>query len=396
MESARKNRILYLDKEALSMLALCQEGALLPVDCLMNKQEMNEVDKGGIYKGKTFPAPFLLSPSGEHNEQVLQSAQKGEILELVCQKRSCGSIIVDEVFPVDREHCFRKIMGGDLTSPRARAIYQRLGNYAVCGEYTIEGFDEIKELKRRIKRAQESINAKHTTALMLSARPLHRGHERIIRLSLDETDLLVLFLLKPYQRDFMDYPLRCKTLEFLVDHYLPKNRILIVPLEDTSLFMGENKMILDAILAQNLGCDRLITGANHAGLSMYYDHNRLHCIFDTLKGIDIEIKIMSEFVYCDLCRTLVSDKTCPHGHHHHITYHSDSILEFFRLGLLPPAILVRKEISAIILSELFPNRFKNLERLYYDIMPSDGLMIERNDGEFYQKLMDLYQTSSLT
>ncbi|CAE10944.1 sulfate adenylyltransferase [Wolinella succinogenes] len=396
MESARKNRALYIDKEALSVLALCQEGLLAPVKGLMNAKEMQEVDRSGIYQGKTFPVPFLLSPSGQKNEQVLKNAHKGEVLELICDKKVYGKIVVDEVFPIDREHRFKKIMGGDLSSPKAHAIYKRLGNYAVCGDYVVSEFEDVKEVKRKIKEAQEAIGAKHTAALMLSAKPLHRGHERIIRLTLDETDLLVLFLLKPYRTDIMDYSLRHKTLEYLVENYLPKSRVLIVPLEDTYLFAGGNEMILDAIVAQNLGCDKLVTGANHAGLSMYYDRNQMRSIFDTLKGIDIDIKIMSEFVYCNMCRTLVSTKTCPHGHHHHITYHSDSIFEFFRLGLLPPAVLVRKEISAIILSELFPNRFKNLERLYYDMMPSEGLLEERSDEEFYLKLMDLYQTSSLT
>lgn len=396
MELARKNRTLYIDKEALSVLALCQAGFLSPVVGLMNEQEMREVDASGIYKGKTFPVPFLLSPSGQKNEQILRSVEKGEVLDFVCDKEIHGSITVSEVFEIDREHRFKKIMGGDISSPKANAIHKRLGNYALCGDYHIDGFDEVMTIHQRIKEAQEAIGAKHTAALMLSAKPLHRGHERIIRLTLDETDLLVLFLLKPYRTDIMDYALRYKTLEYLVENYLPKSRVLIIPLEDTYLFAGGNEMILDAILAQNLGCDKLVTGANHAGLSMYYDRNQVRSIFDTLKGIDIDIKIMSEFVYCNMCRTLVSTKTCPHGHHHHITYHSDSIFEFFRLGLLPPAVLVRKEISAIILSEIFPNRFKNLERLYYDMMPSDGLLVERNDEEFYLKLMDLYQTSSLT
>lgn len=65
MESARKNRALYIDKEALSVLALCQEGLLAPVKGLMNAKEMQEVDRSGIYQGKTFPVPFLLSPSGQ-------------------------------------------------------------------------------------------------------------------------------------------------------------------------------------------------------------------------------------------------------------------------------------------------------------------------------------------
>jgi sulfate adenylyltransferase len=92
----------------------------------------------------------------------------------------------------------------------------------------------------------------------------------------------------------------------------------------------------------------------------------------------------------------VSTNSCPHGSHHHISYHSDSIFELLKTGLMPPTILMRKEISAKFLAHLFPNRFKNLEKLFYDISPTKGLIEESTDEEFYIALMKLYQTSSLT
>jgi sulfate adenylyltransferase len=67
-----------------------------------------------------------------------------------------------------------------------------------------------------------------------------------------------------------------------------------------------------------------------------------------------------------------------------------------KLGLLPPAVLVRTEISAIVLSSLFPKRFKNLEKLYYDILPVSGLLEDHSEEDFYNELMRLYQTTSLT
>ena len=155
-------------------------------------------------------------------------------------------------------------------------------------------------------------------------------------------------------------------------------------------------MIIDAIVAKNYCCNRLIIGENHAGIGMYYDHNTNKSILDTLQNIDIGISTVSEYVYCNVCKTLVSVKTCPHGQHHHISYHSDSILELMKTGLLPPAVLIRKELSAIILSHLFPNRFKNLEKLYYDILPNAGILEEHNATDFYVELMHLYQTTSLT
>ena len=75
---------------------------------------------------------------------------------------------------------------------------------------------------------------------------------------------------------------------------------------------------------------------------------------------------------------------------------SDSILELLELGFLPPAALIRKEISAFLLSKLFPNRFKNLEKLYYDLLPVEGLLEEHTEKDFYLELMKLYQTTSLT
>jgi sulfate adenylyltransferase len=79
-----------------------------------------------------------------------------------------------------------------------------------------------------------------------------------------------------------------------------------------------------------------------------------------------------------------------------MSYHSESILELLEMGIMPPAVLVRKEISAYILSKIFPNRFKNLEKLYYDLFPVEGLLKEHTQKDFYLKLMQLYQTTSLT
>jgi sulfate adenylyltransferase len=129
---------------------------------------------------------------------------------------------------------------------------------------------------------------------------------------------------------------------------------------------------------------------------MFYDANSNKSIIDKVIGIDIEINISSTFVYCNKCTTLVSTNTCPHGQHHQISYHADSILALLEAGLLPPAVLMRKEISTFVLSKLLPNRFKNLEKLYYDTFPVEGLLQEHDEKDFYLELMKLYQTTSLT
>jgi len=396
MRSSRKNNQLHIDQEALATLALAQEGLLHPIDKLMNQQEAKEVEEKKEYKGKAFPFPFILAPSGKRNEKVLKESKAGEVLDLIVNSKKVGKIEVEEIFKIDPIERLKTIYGTtDLSHPGIEATLSRLGKYAVSGKFWVE-FEEIKKAKEEIRELKKKIKAKNVSAIMMAAKPLHRAHERLIRLSLENSDLVVIFLLKPYIKERFSYELRKKTLDFFISNYLPKNRVLIVPLENTYIFAGFNELILDAIVAQNFGCNRLVVGQNHAGLGLYYDKNSLKSVFDQFKGINIEIETISEFVYCNECKTLVSTKTCPHGTHHHISYHADSILELLELGILPPAVLVRKEISSIILSELFPNRFKNLEKLYADLIPNAGIMEKHREKDFYLELMKLYQTTSLT
>ncbi|MRI58629.1 MAG: sulfate adenylyltransferase [Epsilonproteobacteria bacterium] len=396
MRSSRKNRSLYIDQEALATLALLQEGLLYPVDRLMNQKEAKEVDTKKEYRGKSFPFSFILAPAGKKNEAILKSLKPGQTLDLIENHKKVGQITVEEVFEIDPLERLKNIYGTtDISHPGINATLQRLGRYAISGPFWVE-FDEVKKTKELIKQRKKELKAKNVSAIMMAAKPLHRAHERLIRLTLEESDLVVIFLLKPYVSEKFSYELRKRTLDYFVKNYLPKNRVLVVPLENTYIFAGFNELILDAIVAQNFGCNRLVVGQNHAGLGLYYDKNHLKSVFDRLKGINIEIQTVSEFVYCDECKTLVSTNTCPHGSHHHISYHADSILELLELGILPPAVLVRKEISAIILSTLFPNRFKNLEKLYADLIPTRGLIERHSEEDFYIELMKLYQTTSLT
>jgi sulfate adenylyltransferase len=397
MASSRKNRPkLYIDKEALSTLALVQEGLLRPIDGLMNSQTAEEVRRTRLYKGRSFPFPFILAPKGRRNETVLQSLKKGETVDLVADGETVGHLKVDEVFPIDPSARLQEIYGTQNPShPGVKATMKRLGHYAVSGDYEVR-YPKFKKIKERIQAAKNRIGAKKTSALMMAARPLHRAHERLIRTTLDGSDLVVLFLFKPFQEDsVLPYELRHRSMEFFVKNYLPANRVVIVPLEYTYIFAGYNELILDALVAENFGCDELVVGQNHAGLGSFYDKNRMQSVFDHMQGLDITINTAPEYSYCDICLTLVSNKTCPHGEHHHISYHADSILELLKKGLLPPAVLVRKEISAMILAHLFPKRFDNLEKIYYDLMPGSGLLERHSEEEFYMKLMKLYQTTSL-
>ena len=396
MSYSRKNDALFIDTEALSSLALVQEGLLAPVTGLMGKEEAEEVDTTRKYKNIPMPYSFILAPKGKRNQDVLKNAKKGDRLRLVTQGKDVGYIEVDDIFKIDPLKRTFQIYGTTDTSfPAVNRALKRLGEWAVSGKYEVE-YPSIRENIKKVQDAIKESGAKRVAGMMLGANPFNRAHERIIRQILDRSELLVIFLMKPFTKEGIDYNIRKESLSIFIDNFLPKNRIVVVPFENSYIFSGYNELILDAILAKNYGCTELVVGRNHRALGAIYSENEMNTIFDNFKDIDIQISLVNEIVYCDMCRTLVNQSTCPHGQHHHIHYHHKPLMKLIQNGIIPPTILVRKEISSHILASLYPNRFSNLQETYDMLIPSGGLLEEKSEKDFYIKLIELYQTSGLT
>jgi len=387
---------IYIDQEAVSTLNMAKNGLLYPVKELMNSKESDEVNKIGKYKNEIFPFSFVLAPAGKKNQKVLENAKKGDKLEFINKKKVVGHIIVDEIFPINKDERIFKIYG--TNNPNHKGVqdtYKRLGEFAICGEYeTYE--DNIVDDKNKVLETINKLEAKNISAMVLSAEPFHRVHERLIRTALVKCDLLIIFIKKPYKLFELDFNIRYQTLKYFIDNFLPKDRVLLVTLDNTYIFGGLNELLLNAIVAKNYLATKLIIGQNHAGLGAYWEDKKLISIVNRIEKIGLTIEVLSEFVYCDKCRTLVSTNSCPHGSHHHVKYHNESIIELLKLGIIPPAILMRKEISSVILSSLFPNRKEQLRKIHQNLSTSSGIIDEFKSEDFYDGLMNLYQTSSLT
>ncbi|WP_456488617.1 sulfate adenylyltransferase [Caminibacter pacificus] len=391
MESSNKNKI-FIDKEAYYTLAMVQAGLLNPIDKLMNSKEAKIADTEKKYKGKSVPFSFILAPAGKRNEEVLK--QNPKKIELYYNNKKIGEVNVEEIYEIDPLKRVETIYGTKDTKnyPQVARTLKRLGKYAIAGDFWVEDYG----IKKKIDYARELIkNKEKVVGMTMHAKPIHRVHEKIMRQAIEKNDLLIVFLIKNIQEDEVPYKLRFESLKYVVENYFPKDKIIIIPLLNTYIFSGVNEAILDAMMAKNFGCTKFIMGQTHKGLGIYYEADHLKSIFDSM-DIGIEIETINEYVYCDKCKTIVSVNSCPHGSHHHISYHSDSIFELIKTGLMPPTILMRKEISAKFLAHMFPNRFRNLQKLYYDIAPNKGLIEENREEDFYIALMKLYQTSSLT
>ena len=252
----------------------------------------------------------------------------------------------------------------------------------------------LAEQIARIKKVASSLAAPKISAFFTCADPIHRVHERLIRHMIDKADFVVIFLTGTSSADALPYELRKKTLSYLLQNFLVAQRAMMIDLGSLAIF--DDKPALQCAIAKNLGINKIIFGQNHANIELFFEGGGVHSVLDEYqKRGEIEILLMPEYVYCEKCKVLVSTKNCPHGAHHHVHYRTQNLKALLRAGILPPAIFMRKEISAMILSELFPARFSDLQKLYDELFPNSGILQSHGESEFYEQLMQLYQTSAL-
>ncbi|WP_298028011.1 hypothetical protein [uncultured Campylobacter sp.] len=287
----------------------------------------------------------------------------------------------------------------DVYAPSASEVADSVFQNAYAEQTAVQGRitllkNELAEQIARIKKVASSLAAPKISAFFTCADPIHRVHERLIRHMIDKADFVVIFLTGTNSTDALPYELRKKTLSYLLQNFLVAQRAMMIDLGSLAIF--DDKPALQCAIAKNLGINKIIFGQNHANMELFFEGGGVHSVLDEYqKRGDIEILLMPEYVYCEKCKVLVSTKNCPHGAHHHVHYRTQNLKALLRAGILPPAIFMRKEISAMILSELFPARFSDLQKLYDELFPNSGILQSHGESEFYEQLMQLYQTSAL-
>lgn len=391
--SARKNSEISINTEVFGALELIKNKIVSDYDSLMDDEQIKEVSEKGYFNGEPMPYSFGFAPFGEINQNITSKLAPGQKVNLNLDGKIVGHIEVAKVFKFDESMRAKNIF---LANEASNDKELNLGKYGISGKFEL--YDESMQIcKNALNDLIKEDGAKKITAVFLTADPFNRAHERLVRMTIDKADLVIVFLIRTREEKHVDYEIRKQVLDYFVQNYLPTKKVFVFALENTTLFTSHANPTLECIAASRLGANKLVIGQNHSGIGMFFDHNEAHTILDIYKNdLNLEVIVLPELVYCNKCKTLVSTKSCPHGQHHQIKYHPDVIKELLFNGIMPPAILVRPEISAIVLSKLFTNRFKDVQKLCDDLFVNSGLLENKTDRDFYEELMKLYQTSSLT
>ncbi|MCI0497144.1 MAG: sulfate adenylyltransferase [Thermoplasmata archaeon] len=286
---------------------------------------------------------------------VPKSVKAGEDIVLRHDGKPMAVMNVEDVHTSDLGRYSRAVFGtDDPQHPGVAKVKEMTGRFAggritLLNEYDVP-FPEFY-LRPSETRVLFREKGWETVVAFQTRNPPHVGHEYVQKAALTFTDGLLInpVIGKKKSGDFQD-GIILKTYQKLVEHYYPKDRVVLSTLLIDMWYGGPKEAILHAIMRKNLGCTHIIIGRDHAGVGKYYGPFDAHEIFKQFPDLEIEPFTFRSFAYCPRCGSPVNDKICPHDKDL-INYSGTMVRALVNEGKLPSREMMRPEVAEVIAAE---------------------------------------------
>jgi sulfate adenylyltransferase len=340
---------LTLTSREVSDLDMLAAGALSPLEGFMGREDYEGVVEGmRLASGLPWALPVCLA---------VDEAPKGDVVALADEKgRVLATLEVGEVYEYDSEReaeqCFRTTDG---EHPGVARLYDQKPLY-VGGRVTVfervpPPYPEIANDPAETRAAFAKRGWRRVVGFQ-TRNPIHRAHEYLTKVALETVDgLLVHPLVGDTKSDDVPADVRIECYRMLLGGYYPEDRVLLSAFPAAMRYAGPREAIWHAICRKNYGCSHFIVGRDHAGVGDYYGTYDAQLIFDDFEPheLDIEPMFFEHTFWCNVCGSMASTKSCPHGPEDRVFLSGTKVREMLGEGEVPPVEFTRPEVAQVLI-----------------------------------------------
>jgi sulfate adenylyltransferase len=338
-----------LTPRELSDLDMLACGALSPLEGFMGRADYERVvEEMRLASGLPWALPVCLAVDAEpRGDRVALADEAG---------RARAVLEVAEVFRYDKEReaerCFRTT---EEAHPGVARLYAQKPLY-LAGRVTVferaePAFPDLAKDPADTRAAFAERGWRRVVGFQ-TRNPIHRAHEYLTKVALETVDgLLVHPLVGETKSDDVPAATRVECYRALLDGYYPLDRVVLSAFPAAMRYAGPREAIWHSICRKNYGCSHFIVGRDHAGVGKYYGTYDAQLIFDEFEPheLDIEPMFFEHSFWCNVCGSMASTKSCPHGDEDRVVLSGTMVREMLGRGEIPPVEFTRPEVAEVLI-----------------------------------------------
>ncbi|MBC7824030.1 MAG: sulfate adenylyltransferase, partial [Candidatus Parcubacteria bacterium] len=341
-----------LDERAASDLALIAIGGFSPLTGFLEKADYDRVvNEMHLTNGSPWSIPITLPVT----EEVAELLKEGSLVRLDDRDgRFIGVLELTQKYAYDKVHEALHVYRTNEEKHPGVAVVYKQGAINLAGavwmlqreahpQFPTYQIDPIESRTLFREKGWKTIVAFQTR------NPIHRAHEYIQKCALETVDGLFLHpLVGVTKDDDISADIRMRCYEIMLEHYFPKDRVILAINPAAMRYAGPREAIFHALIRKNYGCTHFIVGRDHAGVGDYYGTYDAQHIFDEFDPDALGIKPMKfeHAFYCKRTLSMATTKTSPSTPEERVHLSGTKVREMLRRGELPPPEFSRPEVAA--------------------------------------------------